>query len=234
MKPGISVVIPGFNEEKYARNVFSGLRSQTSGNFEIIFVDGGSTDRTRDIAKRYGKVITERRKGISLARNIGARHAKGDIILFTNADTKASKNLLGIYMDLFKDKRVVAATGPLVPLEKTTPFIRFGYWFASEILAKIAFSIGKPSISGSNLAVRKSAFKRCGGFDERLVTYEDLDLVLRLKRYGEIRYADDAVVATSARRIAKWGVIRYIFFNATNVAKYNLFHKSYEKYDPVR
>ncbi len=232
--PDISVIIPAFNEEKYIGHVFKGLKSQTFRNFEIIVVDGNSTDRTREIARKYGRVVIDKRPKIGAARNTGARLAKGDIILFTNADTRASPGLLMAYSRLFKDRSVVAASGPLTPLERTTTFIRFGYWFASVVLAKFSFSIGMPAISGSNLAVRRSAFKKVGGFDESLVTYEDLDLTARLRRIGNIKYVDTAQVATSARRIVKWGVARYILFNAGNVLRYNLFHKSKEQYEPVR
>ena len=235
MAPKISVVIPAFNEQKYIKSVFKGLKSQTFKDFEVIVVDGNSTDSTREISSRNGaKIIIEPKKNIGAARNTGAKQAKGDLILFTNADTMASRDLLKGYLELFKDKKVVAASGPLTPLEKTTAFIRFGYFFASVILAKITFIGGKPAISGSNFIVRKSAFKRCGGFDESLYTYEDLDLAHRLKGLGDVRYMKDASVATSTRRIVKWGIPRYILFNAGNVLRYNLFHKSKEHYEPIR
>lgn len=232
--PKISVIIPAFNESKYIHNVISGLRSQTFKDFEVIVVDGKSKDNTRQIARRFAKVLIEPKPNIGAARNTGAKQAKGDIIFFTNADTKATKNLLKIYADLFSDKNIVAASGPLTPLEKTTRFIRFGYNFASVRLAKFSFGIGQPAISGSNFAVRRSTFIKCGGFDESLFTYEDLDLTLRLKKFGKIEYVDNAVVATSTRRIVKWGVVRYILFNAGNVLRYNLFHKSKSDYEPLR
>jgi GT2 family glycosyltransferase len=235
MKPEISIVIPAFNEENYIKTVFEGLKEQTFRNFEVIVVDGNSTDRTREIVKKNGgKVMIEPKRNIGAARNIGAKLAKGNLIMFTNADTKVSKNLLKTYAELFRDKDVVAASGPLIPRESTTGFIRFGYKFASVYLARISFAIGKPAISGSNFMVRKSTFKRCGGFDESLVTYEDLDLALRLSKVGRIMYVKDAVVATSTRRIVKWGVLRYILFNTGNVLRYNLFHKSKEYYEPIR
>jgi len=235
MKPEISIVIPAFNEENYIKNVFQGLKEQGFRNFEVIVADGNSTDRTREIVRQNGgRDVVETKRNIGAARNVGARLAKGDFIMFTNADTKVSKNLLKTYLDIFKDKNVVAASGPLIPLEDTTRFIRFGYRYASFYLAKLSFAIGKPAISRSNSMVRTSAFKKCGGFDESLVTYEDLDLALRLSKIGEIRYVDDAVVATSTRRIVKWGVYRYILFNAGNVLRYNLLHKSKEHYEPIR
>ena len=183
---------------------------------------------------RIGRVIIEPKKNIGAARNTGVRAARGEVVLFTNADTMASRNLLMAYNELFKDRGVVAATGPLVPLEKTTGFIRFGYGFASVTLAKLSFASGRPAISGSNFAARRSAFVKAGGFDESLTTYEDLDLAHRLRALGSVRYIDSAVVATSTRRITRWGVPRYILFNASNVARYNLFHRSNSHYEPIR
>lgn len=235
MKPQISIVVPAFNEEGYIRHLFKGLESQSAHNFEVIVVDGNSTDRTRAIARENGaRVVIEKKKNIGAARNAGVRAAKGDLVLFTNADTKASKDLLMTYAELFKDRDVVAASGPLVPLEETTSFIRFGYRFASVYLARISFMTGKPAISGSNFMVRKSAFRKCGGFDESLVTYEDLDLAHRLAKLGKVMYVKNAIVATSTRRIVRWGIPRYILFNAGNVLRYNLFHKSKEHYEPIR
>jgi glycosyltransferase involved in cell wall biosynthesis len=235
MKPEISVIIPALNEERYIGYPLEGLKSQSFRNFETIVVDGGSSDRTAQIAKKAGcRVVIHRKGDIAAARNRGVRAARGDLIMFTNADTRASKNLLGIYHELFKNKGVVAASGPLIPLEQTTRFIRFGYKFASVYLAKISYHTGKPAISGSNFIVRKSAFKKCGGFDESLVTYEDLDLAHRLAKVGEVRYVNNAVVATSTRRIVKWGVFRYILFNTSNVIRYNLFHDSNKEYEPIR
>lgn len=234
MKPEISVIIPAFNEEKYIHTVFEGLSRQTFKNFEIIVVDGNSADRTREIARKYGKVIVDRRPRIGIARNSGAKIASGDILFFTNADTRASMDLLKTYHESFKKSEVVAATGPLIPLEDTTHFIRFGYKFASVWLAKFFFKTGKPTMTGSNLAVRRSTFRKCGGFDESLVTYEDLDLAHRLIHYGDVKYIDCAVVATSTRRIVKWGVIKYILFNMSNVVLYNLFHRAKEHYEPIR
>ncbi len=234
MKPKISVIIPAFNEASYIAGVLSSLQKQTFKDFEVIVVDKESTDGTKDIAAKYGKVVIEKRRGIGLARNTGVDAARGEVIFFTNADTKLAENVLETYAKAFEDEKVVAASGPLVPLEEASAFIRFGYRFASVWLAKLSFKLGKPAIAGSNFAVRKSAFNTVGGFDTGLETYEDLDLTLRLRKAGEIAYIDNAVVATSTRRIKKWGIPKYIYFNASNVIKYNLFKKSHKNYEYVR
>ncbi len=233
--PLISVIIPSFNEQKYIGHVLRALEMQTFRDFETIVVDGNSTDKTREMARKAGaRVMIEKRKGIGLARNTGVKAARGSILFFTNADTAPSPKVLEAYASAFKDRGVVAATGPMVPLEKTTRFIRFGYKFASVSLAKASFRMGMPAMSGSNIAMRKSAFKKAGGFDTRLETYEDIDLIARVKKLGEVRYVNDAVVATSTRRIEAWGVRRYILFNAGNVLRYNLSKESKKDYEPIR
>lgn len=236
-RPGVavSVIIAALNEEKYIRSVVDALKRQTYRDFEVIVVDGGSTDRTRKIAAEVGRVITERRKGIALARNRGARAAKGKILFFTNADTSPCPTLLETYHNEFKDDPgMVAATGPLKPLEKADTIMRMGYKFVSVFLAKFAMAVGQPSISGSNFAVRADAFRRVHGFNERYETYEDLDLSIRLKSIGEVRYINEAMVKTSTRRIEAWGIPKYVAFNFRNIVKYNLSKNPAKNYEPIR
>ena len=104
-------MIPAFNEERYIGNVFKGLKSQSFKDFEVIVSDGNSTDRTRAMARKHGKVVTEPIRNIGVARNTGVKHARGEIIFFTNADTRPTKDLFRTYNELFKDKSVVAAPG---------------------------------------------------------------------------------------------------------------------------
>ena len=113
----ISVIIPALNEEKYILHSLEGLKKQSFKDFEVIVCDGNSTDRTREIAKKYAMVVIEKRKGMAAGRNGGARVAKGDILVFLDADTKPSKDLLKVYSNAFTNG-TVAATGPILPLEK--------------------------------------------------------------------------------------------------------------------
>ncbi|MEM3791629.1 MAG: glycosyltransferase [Candidatus Micrarchaeaceae archaeon] len=230
-----SIIVPTLNEEKYLPSLIDSIKRQTFKDFEVIFVDSNSRDKTRAIARNYGKVLIEKRRGIGIARNRGAKEAKGEILFFTNGDTMLSKRLLETYDKEFsKDAGLVAATGPLEPLENVNLLIRAGYFGASVLLAKFALMIGQPSISGSNFAIRKDAFEKAKGFNEHLYTYEDLDLSRRIKNYGKVKFIDSAVVKTSARRILKWGLVKYTFFNASNVLKYYAFKRPYTEYEPIR
>ena len=234
--PEISVVVPTLNEEKYIGRLLSSLGKQTFKNFEIVISDCASTDSTRSIAKRYPKVrvVIEKKKGISSGRNAGARAAKGKILVFLDADTSATEKLLEIYDKVFDERKVVAATGPILPLEKTSKRMNLGFRLVSILFVKSSILVGRPSVVGSNFAVRRSAFDRVGGFNENFLTYEDYDLSLRLRKHGEIRYLDDAVVRASIRRVKAWGIFGYFYYHVGNMVRYGLSKKPKETYEPIR
>ncbi len=232
--PYISVIIPALNEEKYIRHPISGLKRQSFKDFETIVVDGNSTDRTREIAKSIAKVIIDTRKGAGASRNAGADVSKGKILVFIDADTKPSDDLLSAYAEAFKDSSVIAATGPIAPLEKTNLRIRIGYWFVAVVFVRFTIMIGVPSVVGSNFAVRAEAFRKIHGFDPKLLTYEDWDLSMKLKGLGKIIYVHDAKVKTSARRIVAWGVWGYFLYHVINMFMYNVFKTARKNYKTIR
>ena len=235
MGPDISVIIPALNEEKYMHIPFEGLSKQSFKNFEVIVVDGGSVDDTAKIASKHNaKVLVDRKKGASAARNTGAKAAKGKVLLFLDADTKPSKDLLKVYNRIFEDDAVAAATGPILPLEKASRKMVAGYKFVSIFFVRMSIKIGRPSLVGSNFAVRKSDFNKQGGFNERLITYEDWDLSGRLKKSGRIVYSNDAVVYTSVLRIKAWGVSGFFIFHISNVFRYHLLKKPKDHYKEIR
>ncbi len=228
-KPAISVIIPSYNEEKYIGMLFGALGRQTFSNFETIVVDGNSTDHTREISSKHAKVVTDSSQVIGVARNRGAKIARGDILVFLDADSRPSPDLLEKYYGVFKDRRVVAATCPLVPIERVSDLLGFGFHFATTTLAKTFCGI-----CGANFAVRRDAFMKSGGFDRTLTTYEDVEFAKRLRRYGSIRFENGSSVAVSARRIKKWGIIKFTYFNIDNVVRHALFGRSNSDYERIR
>ncbi len=230
----ISVIIPALNEEKYIANAMSGLAAQSFRSFEAIVVDGGSNDRTRALARKKARVIIDNGRGAASARNEGARIAKGGILLFLDADTRPTPSLLRIYHEAFLDPQTIAATGPILPLEKAKRRVRWGYKFVSVWFVKASMLLGRPSFIGSNFAIRKDAFWKVKGFNKDMMTYEDWDLSNRLRRCGRMRYLNGAVVHTSIRRISKWGVSGFFFYYIGNIFSYHVHKRPKSDYSPIR
>jgi glycosyltransferase involved in cell wall biosynthesis len=229
----ISVIIPAKNEEKYIAKALESLKEQDLKDFEVIVVDS-STDSTPKIAKKFGaKVIFERKKGVAIARNKGAKYAKGEVLVFLDADTIAPKHLLSTYSKIFKDKKVVAATGPVRPISNSLSY-KLGYWFVSDLFVRFCFLFGKSIIMGINFAVRKSTFEKEKGFNEKFQTFEDWDFGLRLRKHGKIVFCKEAFVYSSERRVKKWGVLKFFVFHVSNIFRYILFKKPKENYEEIR
>ena len=128
----------------------------------------------------------------------------------------------------------MAATGPIVPLEKASRWITLGYKVVSVYTVKLFIGIGKPSTISSNLMVRKRSYLKLGGFSTTMNTYYDWDLSNRLSKVGKIVFVEGAVAKTSVRRVEKWGMLKYFGFHAGNVIRYNLFHEPKQDYEPIR
>lgn len=107
-----------------------------------------------------------------MARNSGARAAKGRLLLFLDADTRPSPGLLETYRKVFKEDDVVAATGPVLPLEKARATVAAGYFFVSMVFVKASILLSRPCIVGSNFAVRKDSFMKAKGFNSKMITYD--------------------------------------------------------------
>ncbi|MCR4324899.1 MAG: glycosyltransferase [Candidatus Curtissbacteria bacterium] len=91
----VSIIIPTYNEELLIATCINSLKNQTYKNVEIILVDDGSTDKTKEIAKSLStKVITQNHKGPGSARNLGASKAKGKILVFVDADMTFEKDFI--------------------------------------------------------------------------------------------------------------------------------------------
>jgi len=91
----ISIIIPIFNEEKVIANTLSQLGLQTSSNFEVLVVDGGSADSSCEIVKQFKNVtLLHAKKGRAVQMNIGADVALGDYLLFLHADTLIPKHAI--------------------------------------------------------------------------------------------------------------------------------------------
>ncbi len=200
--PTISVVIPAYNEEKYLPKALESIKKQTISPLEIIVADNNSTDNTASIAKTAGaKVVPVKDQGNVYAMKGGMDAAKGDIIAGVDADTVVASDWLEVIRDVFSDDKVVAVTGG-IHIKDKSPFSRIND-FLYFIFLQVNFWIGLPHLVGFNFAVRRETYHKIGGMNTSYEMSSDVELGLRLKKYGKVVLVKKMQVAPSMRRWEK-------------------------------
>lgn len=206
-KAKISVVIPTFMEEQYIATILSNL-TKTEPSIEIVVVDSASQDKTIEIAKHFTKNVYQiRERGIAKAKNYGAIHSSGSLVVFLDADIKIPTNFADKLSEAFKDARVVGATCHIMPEHGT--FFEKSFFKFYNILIQ-ATAMFKPHARGEFFAVRKGKFMQIGGFDETLPCMEDHDLAHRLSNLGKFVFINDLTVYESMRRFKKKGFLKVV------------------------
>ncbi len=204
----ISVIVPTYNEAKGIGGFLRQFERQTllRSEYEIIVVDGDSTDGTREIAARYAdRVIVQTSKGIGGARNDGVRSARADLIATTDADCRLPRDWLANLVEDFQDPRVVAVCGPDGPFDGGLK-ARFIYTWVRALI-RLAALAGLYGTGGTNSAFRKDAFLAIGGY-RSLPHSDDVDVGVRIKAKGRIVYDPRLFVELSVRRLEKNGYMR--------------------------
>lgn len=196
--PKVSVVVCSYNGAATLRECLDSLMRVDYPDYEVILVDDGSTDDTCDIARDYPSVIYHRQKnhGLSVARNVGARLAQGEIVAYTDSDCVVDEHWLRYLVDAMQDQRVEAIGGPNITPESDG-------WIAKCIAA----SPGNPShvmlddrhaehVPGCNMAYRRDTLLGLGGFDPQFrQAGDDVDMCWRLLDADlPIGYAPGAMV----------------------------------------
>lgn len=217
--PKVSVVVPVRNGVPKIERCLQALFEQTLQPYEVIVVDGHSTDSTIEIAGKFPVLVCyEDYKTVGGARQVGVEHARGDYVAFTDADCIPQKDWLENLVCEFDDG-VVGVGGGIKNIGK-------GLWEESIALALDTFlgsanSVqdrvlkGKrivKSISGCNSIYRKKDIVAVGGFDVRLSINEDTELNSRLQQLGTIIYTPDAIIHHNQERALGDFVKRMHFF----------------------
>jgi glycosyltransferase involved in cell wall biosynthesis len=232
----ISFVIPTLNEEKALEKTLRNL-SGYRGEKEIILSDGGSKDKTIEIARKYTDLVTvykgAERQTISGGRNAGAALAHGEYIVFVDADVvitnindffkkaiaefKADKNLVGLTTNL----RVMKENATLA--DKAI----FGIFNSFNMLFNNALHVG--ASFGEFQMIRADVFRSIGGFAEKLVTGEDHDFFRRLSRTGRTYFANDLEIRHTGRRAHSVGWPKLLATWAMNTISTVFFKKAITK-----
>jgi len=230
----ISIVIPSFNEEERIERCLASLAQQDfpRQEYEIIVVDGGSKDKTREIAEKYADLVfIQTSPKVGGARNDGALRARGEIIATTDADTILPPNWLSRIRQDFLDPEVVMLYGPVKPIEATIKN-RF-YLFLANSFAHIGYLTGTILFTlGCNSAFRAESFKKAGMYRVSDAG-DDLEIAHRMRRIGKVKFDRKLFVSFSMRRYDQFGALKsiyewfYIVFHGGDAEKYQYTKREY-------
>lgn len=209
----ISVVIPTLNEEKHLPAALRPLL--TIPDLEVIVADGGSSDRTMEIAAASGAKVISSQPGRACQQNAGVQMANGDILLFLHADTVLPSGFDQIIRNCLHSSTAIVAGAFSLSVDLSGRGIRFVAWLANCRSRYLQLPYGDQA-----LFMRKTTFEQAGGFPE-IDIMEDFVLVGRLKKAGRIRIVPEKVV-TAGRRWQKLGIIRTTLVNQGMIIGYFL------------
>lgn len=195
----ISIIIPALNEAAELPETLRRARALPEVR-EIILVDGGSSDRTREIAAQLGCEVLAAPPSRGGQLRLGAAQAQGDVLLLLHADTWLPPDAGLAALEALRDPRVVgggfwkAFRDPIWFMRGARARCALLFWTTGRILGDQA------------MFIRREALERIGGIPD-LPLMEDIELSRRLRRLGRLVLAD-ATVTTSTRRFRQRGVLR--------------------------
>ncbi len=240
----LSIIIPVYQEEKILPEVLSIYDEDLMSkyNAELIVSDGGSKDKTVEIARNFAhKVVVHNHKRcqtIAEGRNRGAEIATGDVLIFINGDTIPHdlEKFFCFVLDWAKNDlkhvalavKVCAFPNEMLLKDKIFYFLHNNY---VRLLNLIGLGMGR----GECQIVRKEAFWKVGGYNPNISAGEDFDLYRRLAKIGKIKFVDEIWVYESPRRFRKFGYLRTLLKWILNGLFIMLFGRSYSnRWEPVR
>ena len=227
-RPALSIVIPTLNEEHSLANTLGAL-AQLTGDVEVIVVDGGSADSTREIARASGARVVTSDRGRGTQMHAGAKVAVGEVLLFLHADTIIPSDAAArICEALAKDESVVGGNFA-VKFDGKSRSARFLTWLYPK-LGKLGLCYGDSAIF-----VRKSVYRNIGGFKSYPI-FEDLDLVRWLRKRGRMVHLPFTVLTSSRRfegrnfplTFARWSILQGLYWLGISP------RKLHRLYAPVR
>lgn len=226
MKPFFSIVIPTLNEEKFLPDLLDDLASQTEKDFEVIVVDGKSEDGTKEICLRENRydlrVIEVEQQNVSTQRNNGAAVAKGEYIIFIDADSRIDSEFIKTA------RKEIAASGYLIyipTMVPDNPKPPYGiYLTLSNLAVELSQSTPRPFSNSGTFLISRLYFSHLGGFDEKLKLSEDHEIIARAHARGvSAKFLHSLKFTFSLRRYEADGLLEILmkytialFYQITN------------------
>ncbi|MFC1769756.1 TIGR04283 family arsenosugar biosynthesis glycosyltransferase [Nitrospirota bacterium] len=207
MEPSVSIIVPVLNEESILRESLNYMRAL--GEMELIVSDGDSTDRSMEISQELADTVISSPRGRGTQMNMGAKHARGDILFFVHADSRPPQEAITLIRNTLSKANVgtnntgVAGVAGAFDIYIDHPSI----WFRLiETTANMRSRVTGIPYGDQGLFLWRETFERIDGFRE-LPIMEDVEIAGRLKQEGNIIFLKERMTA-SARRWIKEGLLR--------------------------
>lgn len=205
----VSVIIPTLNEEHYIEHILDDLRKQTYNPHEVIVVDGGSEDRTPEILKKRKDIIFRagpRHQGIQ--RNIGAKLAIGEMLLFVDADTRLLPNFIEESLAQIQQKKLDIGIPQYLLYQSVKNLYLRGFVRCINGYVRLAQNIN-PYGAACGMFISKKVFDQTTGFEE-VYKIDEVKLVRKACHLGKLGVLNTKVFL-SDRRAKKYGVYKSSF-----------------------
>jgi len=214
MKPFFSFIIPTLNEEKFLPKILNDLKNQKEKNFEVIIVDGYSQDRTEEIAKKDWQIPIKffkvKKRNVSFQRNFGGKKAKGEYLVFLDADSRIDKKFTQNLEKKITQKKGLIFFPSIIP-EKKSSQIELVFKLINFFI-EMSQSLAKPFSPGGSIIIDKNFFRKIGGFDETSYLAEDHNLVYKASLFGvRAKILSQIKVKFSLRRLKKEGELKFLY-----------------------
>lgn len=209
--PYFSIIIPAHNEERNIGKLLQTIADQSYKNYEVIVNDSNSQDETCKVVEEYRKVfpslalLEEKTPNVSAARNNGAKYAKGEYLVFFDADVFIEEHFLKAiarHISLDHPSMLTVWNRPTPPSWRG----RFLFGMMNRIVQLVQNT--HPAANGPCIIMKKELFESIEGFDQSIFFGEDYDIVKRaFKKGGVMRVYRNPLLFVSTRRFEKEGVI---------------------------
>lgn len=197
----ISIIILTYNEEdQIAKTIeWVGQKNNSCYFTEVIVVDGGSNDRTKEKAEKAGaKFVISPQKGRAVQMNYAASIANGDILYFLHADCLPPKDFA---------KKIIESVNTgyksgcfRLQFDEAHWFLKANCWFTR-------FNINQFRFGDQSLFVTAGIFKKAGGFNKKMIVLEDQEIISRIRKYTKFKVMN-AYITTSARKYLLNGIYK--------------------------
>lgn len=195
IRPRVSIILPCLNEEANLERALGAVLAQDipREDYEVVVVDGGSSDRSVEIARSAGVRVVSSPRGVSVQRNRGAAAATAPVLAFVDSDCVVPSDWLRRGLHLIEGEGAHLAGGPTAAPEDAGWIART---WDTHMRARERTLLRKGAnpfrlITTSNLFIRRDVFSKVGGFDESLGSGEDFFLCSQVAEHGYIVRFDD-------------------------------------------